>query len=643
MKTTILSSLVIILAAACLTGQSVTLVSAPNGGRSIPTIHRTAAGSSGIVGTSVATVGIQNGGFSSGLQGWSAQQFGGSVSPGSVAPVSGRARLLEGDSFLVSLSQTFQVPPAATTLSFDVLQVPGFDLSAQFIPDAFEVSLLDASMHSVVPTWSALATSVYNLQETGAVNHGSGVTITGTKVVVDVSGVPAGLVVTLYFDLIGGDSDTGSGVSVDNCRLQTPPHFDAPSPCAQTLFGGVGGPLAFGVAGSDLDPLDVLTLTVTGLPVWASLVSTGNNPLSGAFSGTPGFNDAGTYQLLFTVTDQGGLSAQCSVLIQINSSSPTFTPTSPCGQTISAMVGVPVSFAMTAVDPDLNDNLTLDVVGACVGPVFTPGLVANGNPATLTVNWTPAPGQSGPCVMSFRATDLSGHVITCSVTVNVSGSAPTFNAPVCGTTLSASVGVLVQVPITVVDPDLGDSVTLTATGMPSGATFVPPLSQLSGRTVSTTFRWTPPNQASNHLTTINLMASDLQGHHTTCSFSVFPAECYVIMGLAPAALPVVGTGGTDLLLVDLDGAIWVPVTLEDIPSWPIANVPFWQGRSVYSQVIMYNPQVFPSDPIKMSNGLHSTIGTGATTYGPATGMSHWTTMVPQVGQSYSIAFSIWGF
>ena len=61
---------------------------------------------------------LLNGGFKSGLTGWEVNQSGGEASPGSVSVADGAAVLAEGDSFLVSLKQTFQLSGPALSLSF---------------------------------------------------------------------------------------------------------------------------------------------------------------------------------------------------------------------------------------------------------------------------------------------------------------------------------------------------------------------------------------------------------------------------------------------------------------------------------------------------------------------------------------------
>ncbi|MFT7485406.1 MAG: hypothetical protein ACI9F9_001256 [Candidatus Paceibacteria bacterium] len=163
---------------------------------------------------------LVNGDFDNDGAGWTVD-----VSPpnggaaGTVTFENGRACLLENNSLLTTLQQTFVMPEGAATLDFDVYLDPGFDTSGGFIPDAFEAQLLDGALNSVVPTWHVSASSFFNLQEDLTANLGPGTTYSGSHVSVDVTGVSVGQVLTLYFDLIGADSDDLSGVKLDNVHI----------------------------------------------------------------------------------------------------------------------------------------------------------------------------------------------------------------------------------------------------------------------------------------------------------------------------------------------------------------------------------------------------------------------------------------
>jgi hypothetical protein len=165
---------------------------------------------------------VFNGDFSMGGAGWTVEITPPQdVVPGSVVFDNGYAAILEGSSFLTSFHQTFPMPEGAKTLEFDIFIDPGFDLDGVFIPDAFEAQLLDGAMQSVVPTWTLGATSYFNLQEDLTANLGSTTSYIGTRVSVDVSNVPVGTPVTLFFDFIGADDDYDGGVKIADVHLSS--------------------------------------------------------------------------------------------------------------------------------------------------------------------------------------------------------------------------------------------------------------------------------------------------------------------------------------------------------------------------------------------------------------------------------------
>jgi len=223
----------------------------------------------------VGCAAFSNGTFFNALHAWTATSSAAAPPAGAVTVQSGVAVFEEGRSFLTSLTQSFCIPAGARELRFDLVAL-GFDTSAAFLPDAFEVSLLDASFRSVVPTWSSAATSFFNVQESGTQLFGSNVTVTqigtSTTVAVDLTGVTAGELVLLTFDLIGADADFASTVSIDEvvvddggpgyvyCEgVSCPCGNDSPgSGCASSL--GHGGRL--GASGTTSIVADDLVLEV---------------------------------------------------------------------------------------------------------------------------------------------------------------------------------------------------------------------------------------------------------------------------------------------------------------------------------------------------------------------------------------------
>ncbi len=108
----------------------------------------------------LTTAPLVNGDFSQSLTGWSARAMGGRGIAGSVTASDGAARLQENDSFLVSLRQTFVVPPSPQVLTFDLVSLSLEDAPSG-LPDAFEVSLLDADGNSLASTIDECATAFF--------------------------------------------------------------------------------------------------------------------------------------------------------------------------------------------------------------------------------------------------------------------------------------------------------------------------------------------------------------------------------------------------------------------------------------------------------------------------------------------------
>jgi len=119
---------------------------------------------------------------------------------------------------------------------------------------------------------------------------------------------------------------------------------------------------------------------------------------------------------------------------------------------------------------------------------------------------------------------------------------------------------------------------------------------------------------------------------------LWEAECFLFLGDDQVAIPF--ANGDTLLTLPL---MMFPVTLDDIPVFQIPDSPALLGLTVYFQVYMNNPIVFPDDPYKMSNGMAVQIGNAYTPYGTGTGMELWSNNPrPDLGSQIELQFSIEG-
>ncbi|MCZ7570780.1 MAG: Ig domain-containing protein [Ardenticatenaceae bacterium] len=105
----------------------------------------------------------------------------------------------------------------------------------------------------------------------------------------------------------------GTAVSAScETRLTAIPAFDVPpSPSSGSEFVvNVGETLTFTIQASDADVEDVVSLGVIGLPSGASFaIPPPGNPISSTLSWTPTSDQVGSYVIVFTGSDNGGLSA----------------------------------------------------------------------------------------------------------------------------------------------------------------------------------------------------------------------------------------------------------------------------------------------------------------------------------------------
>lgn len=354
--------------------------------------------------------GLVNADFSSGLDGWQIGQHDGGEAPvGDVAPVGGGVvELREGSSFLVTLAQSFQLPPGAKSLAFEVWLEPGFDTAEDFIPDAFEVSLLDADGAALTPGWRLTASAFLNLQEDGTATVAPGglAALSGSQVTVDVSELPAGTGVTLLFALIGGDDDTGSAVRVGGLVLDANlPPVAVASPSVTTECGQGATVVLDGGQSSDPDgdPLEFEWADEAG----EILGTTQTVEVSAAA--------VGTYSFTLTVRDQDDGMSTDSVTVTVEDTTGPQVDAQPAAATT-----VGADQACAGSIPDLASQL--EASDAC-GEVT----VVQEPPAGTALG----PYQlAQPQGVTLTATDEHGNTAAVEVTVTlVDGIAPTLEVP----------------------------------------------------------------------------------------------------------------------------------------------------------------------------------------------------------------------
>ncbi|WP_323666923.1 putative Ig domain-containing protein, partial [Pectobacterium punjabense] len=250
------------------------------------------------------------------------------------------------------------------------------------------------------------------------------------------------------------------------------------------------GSLSFSVpAGTFTDPDvgDTLTLSATladgsPLPGWITF-----NPTTGTFSGTPGNADVGSLSIRVTATDGSNASVHTDFSLTITNvnDAPVVATPIPAQSVVqdgSLSFTVP---AGTFTDPDVSDTLTLSATLADGSPL--PGWITF-NPTTGTFSGTPGNADVGSLSIRVTATDSSNASVYTdfSLTVTNVNDAPVVAMPIPAQSVVQDGSLSFTVPAgTFTDPDVGDTLTLSATlangsPLPGWITFNPTTGTFSG-------------------------------------------------------------------------------------------------------------------------------------------------------------------
>ena len=233
-----------------------------------------------------------------------------------------------------------------------------------------------------------------------------------------------------------------------------------------------GQPIRFTATGSDAES-DPLTFAATGLPTGATFSAAGVFDWPAAV--------AGVYTVSITASDGSLSSAVRAVTLTVGANNPPVVSPIP---NQSARVGQTVTFTAAATDVD-GDTLSFAATGLPSGATFT---------SAGAFSW-PNASPAGTYSVSITASD--GFLTSAPRTVSIGVLANT--APVIAAVPNQTVraGQSLSFSVTVTDAE-SDPVSLTATGLPAGATFS--IAEGGG-----SFFWASPVAGSY---TVNLSASD---------------------------------------------------------------------------------------------------------------------------------------
>jgi hypothetical protein len=242
-----------------------------------------------------------------------------------------------------------------------------------------------------------------------------------------------------------------------------------------------GGTVTANVHAADADG-DLISLTST-LPSFATLnpPTSGTGDVATTITIAPGAAAAGTYTGSITATANGQSVTQTFSIV-VAAPGVDIAPVVTAPLNANGTEGAALTFTVTAFDADGDAITSLTASPLPTGATFT----ANASNTTGTFSWTPTGTQSGSYDVTFTAAnEMSGSAST-HIIIAEQGSTdhpPVVCAPFCWSTRELNT---MSFRVTASDAD-GDAITsLTASTLPTGATFTTNTAHTSG-----TFRWTP--------------------------------------------------------------------------------------------------------------------------------------------------------
>jgi hypothetical protein len=247
--------------------------------------------------------------------------------------------------------------------------------------------------------------------------------------------------------------------------------------------------------GTDPDKEDEGKLQYSGenLPQGAAL-----DPASGTLNWTPGYTQAGSYQLTVKVTDAGGLSAELTVPVEVTDMNRPPQLQSVPAQTVDE--GAALSFNLSATDEDTDNQLIYSISNLPDGATL--------DESSGQFSWTPGFDQAGNYTLSAKVSDGTvENAINIPVTVNDVNRAPTIDG---GGSVTVTAGETATLSFSASDPD-GDNLTFESSDLPAGAN----LNAGNG-----TFSWTPSDDQTGNFTFTVRVSDGKESAETTGSVTV---------------------------------------------------------------------------------------------------------------------------
>ena len=409
------------------------------------------------------------------------------------------------------------VPPTATAIPpatvNDGQPIPAIDVASHFtdpngVPLTLSVSALPKGL-SFDPTTGKI---------TGTIDHDASKTM-------PVGGYP--ITVT---------ADDGQGGTVTTTftitSLNQAPAVGTNTP-DQSVAAGAPLSVDAGKAFSDPNTNDVITYTASGLPKGLSI-----DPTTGKITGTPSAtaSKTGPYSVVVTATDDKGAATSETFTFNVANVPPVATGTLPAKVIADGTSGVAIATAAGFTDT-LGNTLTYSATGLPAGLSINPvtGQITGRLDHDASKNAPSVTGANGiidgKYTIVVTANDGQGGTVTQTFTLDATNQAPVVATPTPNQNSSAGRVVTLDTSKAFVDPNVGDVLKFSASGLPKGLSINSATGKITG---------TLDRRLDVGTYTIAVIATDDKGAATTETFvinvlDIVPVATNDVAGAQPGA------------------------------------------------------------------------------------------------------------
>ena len=411
-------------------------------------------------------------------------------------------------------------------------------------------------------------------------------------------------------------TDAAGATATDSFTIVVSNANDAPTVTSTAVTSATEDAVyTYTLTGADADVGDTLTMSGTTVPSWLTFTAS-----TGVLTGTPTNDNVGTTgnAVVLTITDAAGESVTDSFTITVanTNDAPSFSS----NPVTTAQEDDVYTYTAVGTDMDTGDTFTL---GSSSVPSWLTFTASSG-----VLTGTPANSDVGTHSVTLTVTDAAGAVGTQTFTITVSNAndAPTVTSTAI---TSATEDAVYTYTLTGADADVGDTLTMTGTTVPSWLTFTASTGVLTG---------TPTNDhVGDH--SVVLTITDAAGASVTDSFTITVANTNDAPTISSTAVESVDEDSAysyTTVASDVDAGDTVTLTCTTFPNWMSCTAGALTGTPTNDHVGSWNVVITATDAAGATATDSFTVTVANTNDAPTITSTAGTTVDEDSAYSYSI-------